>query len=58
MTFSKELLTHIQWYFTSEARRYQDEVYETDIRYYNTCLKYLEEVRIALKDYESNPELP
>ncbi len=58
MRFSKELLTHVQWYFTREAQRYEDEIYDTDVRYYNTILKHLEEVRVALKEYESNTELP
>ena len=58
MILSKELLTHMQWYFTREAQRYEGWVYDDDIRYYNNCLKHLEEVREALKYYESNPKLP
>jgi len=48
----------MQWYFTREAQRYEGWVYDDDIRYYNNCLKHLEEVREALKYYESNPKLP
>ena len=58
MILSKELLTHIQWYFTREAQRNENWTYESDLRNYNLCLQYLEEVRIALKEYESNPKLP
>ena len=58
MTLSKDLLTHMQWYLTKEARKYENENYEEDIRYYNTCLQYLEEVRVALKHHESNADVP
>jgi hypothetical protein len=58
MVLSKELLTHVQWYFTKEAQRFEGWSYEPDIRYYNTCLQYLEEVRIALKEHESNADIP
>lgn len=58
MTFSRELLIHIQWYFTREAQRFENWTYESDLRNYNLSLKYLEEVRIALKEHESNTELP
>lgn len=59
MTLSKELLTHIQWYFTREANSLKDFMsFPTEIFRYETYLEYLEEVREALKEYESNTNLP
>ena len=54
MTLSKELLTHMQWYFTREVNRLQDFMsFPSEIYRYETYTKYLEEVRIALKEHES-----
>ena len=60
MLLSKDLLIHVQWYFTREAKRLEEEHvgWPEQIRAYNKYLEYLEEVRTALKQYESNTELP
>lgn len=59
MALSKELLTHMQWYFTREVNRLQDFMsFPSEIYRYETYTKYLEEVRIALKEHESNSDLP
>ena len=59
MVLSKELLTHAQWYFTREAKRLEEYMsWPEEIRAYNKYLEYLEEVRIALKEHESNTDLP
>ena len=59
MTISKELLTHMQWYFTREVNRLQDFMsFPSEIYRYETYTKYLEEVRVALKEHESNTDLP
>ena len=59
MTLSKELLTHIQWYFTKEAKRLEEYGgWPEEVRAHNKYLEYLEEVRIALKQHEGNTDLP
>jgi hypothetical protein len=59
MTLSKELLTHMQWYFTREAKRLKDFMsFPNEIYRYETYLQYQEEVQEALKEYESNTKLP
>lgn len=60
MTLSKDLLTHMQWYFTREAKRLEEEYggWPEQIRAHNKYLEYLEELRKALKEHESNTDLP
>ena len=42
MTLSKELLTHMQWYFTREAKRLEEEYggWPEQIRAHNKYLEY------------------